>query len=81
MAAAVHESSFCVVRGTLEFNEHSRIVTDDPRIMSGSDPIDLSCSYVAAASVLMLDAEPSRHHIPNVLDLTALGLDNRLDAF
>jgi hypothetical protein len=81
--ASVHHRSspFGVVSRALKFNEHGGFVTDNPRIVAGRDPVDISRLYFPAGPILVLDMQLARHDIADVFDLAAIGLHHWFDAF
>ena len=66
--------------GALELHEDRRLVADDPGIVSWGDPVDLARRDLTFASVLVSHVQTARDNVADVLDLAAVGLDDRLDA-
>ena len=66
--------------GSLELDPDDRLVADDPPIVSRRDPEDVTGLDLGRAPIVVLDLQPARSRIPDVLDLTAIRADHRPDA-
>src|SRR5687767_12781590 len=69
-----------VVGRALELDRHHRFVADDPRVVSGSDPVHLATDHVGLAAVGMGDVDAAGQAVADVLDLAAVGAHDGLDA-
>src|SRR4051794_31808848 len=64
----------------IELIGHEWLVADDPRIVPWLDFVSRASTHVASAAVVVDDMEPAVNHHTQVVHLTALPANHRLDA-
>jgi len=69
---------FGVVVDLAEVDEDTRLVTDDPGVVPGSDVNCVTRAAFAFAAVIHQNVHPSRHHIAEVRRLATVGARDRL---
>src|SRR5690242_2651657 len=70
-----------VIGKALPVDHHAGLVTDGPRIVTGSHDREVAGSVVHLFAVVHDDLHPSRDEVPHVRSLTAVGPGDRLDMF
>ena len=58
---------------SLELDPDGRLVADDPPIVPRRDPEDVPGLDLRHGPVVVLDLQPARSRVSDVLDLTAVG--------